>query len=83
MNAIDSLLMLARRYAEAEKLDLSTVSWRALGDTKKLAALESGRDIQVKRCDAAVQWFSDHWPAGTEWPRQIHRPRRRPVKEVA
>ena len=74
MNAIDRLLMLARLYAAAQNLDLSTVSWRALGDTKKLAALESGRDIQVKRCDAAIRWFADHWPIGTAWPQDVERP---------
>jgi hypothetical protein len=74
MNAIDQLLALARTYATAENLDLSTVSWRALGDTKKLTALESGRDIQVRRCDAAIQWFSDHWPVSAVWPIAVPRP---------
>lgn len=74
MNAIEQLLTLARHYAAREKLDLSTVSWRSLGDTKKLAALESGRDIQVRRCDAAIQWFSDHWPADLAWPTGVARP---------
>ncbi len=78
MNAIEQLLTLARQYAASEKLDLSTVSWRSLGDTKKLAALESGRDIQVRRCDAAIQWFSDHWPASLAWPAGVVRPNRGP-----
>lgn len=78
MNAIEQLLTLARQYAASEKLDLSTVSWRSLGDTKKLAALESGRDIQVRRCDAAIQWFSDHWPASLAWPAGVVRPNRAP-----
>ena len=74
MNGIDRLLTLARCYAEAENLDLSQVSWRALGDSKKLGALESGRDIQVRRCEGAIQWFSDNWPEGLGWPPEIERP---------
>lgn len=74
MNAIERLLLLARAYGGAENLEPSTVSWRVFGDTKKLAALESGRDIQVKRLEAAIQWFSDHWPENADWPDSVPRP---------
>ena len=75
MSSIDSLLAVAHAYADAEKIDLSAVSWRALGDTKKLPMIEQdGRDIQVRRLEKAMQWFSDHWPENAVWPREIHRP---------
>ena len=74
MSAIDHLLQLARIYAAAEGVELSTVSWRALGDTKKLPAIEAGKDIQVRRCDRAIQWFSDNWPAAAIWPVEVPRP---------
>lgn len=74
MGGIDRLLTLARIYAAAEGIELSTVSWRMLGDGKKLDALEAGRDIQVRRCEKALQWLSEHWPKAAEWPQDIPRP---------
>ncbi|WP_439398987.1 hypothetical protein ACRQ5Q_16705 [Bradyrhizobium sp. PMVTL-01] len=79
MDSIDSLLKVARAYAAAEGIDLSTASWRALGDTKKLSAMEQGADIQVRRFEKTMSWFSDNWPANTEWPEGIERPARQQV----
>ncbi|MFA7308338.1 MAG: hypothetical protein WC026_16895 [Hyphomicrobium sp.] len=76
MSSIDSLLSVARAYGAAERIDLSTVSWRALGDTKKLPAIVAGKDIQVRRFERAMQWFSDHWPDGADWPETVARPER-------
>ena len=73
MSGIDQLLALARSYAAAEGLELSTVSWRVFGDTKKLGAIETGSDIQVRRFEKAVLWFSDHWPQGLAWPDGVER----------
>lgn len=77
MDSIDSLLIVARAYAAAEGVDLSTVSWRALGDTKKLSAMETGADIQVRRFEKTMTWFSDNWPATAAWPAGIARPSQR------
>jgi hypothetical protein len=73
MSGIDSLLKVARRYAEIEGVALTTVSSRALNDGKKLAALEGGADINVKRMERALDWFSANWPEG-EWPSDVPRP---------
>lgn len=73
MTGIEQLMAVARRYAASEGLDLSTVSWRALGDTKKLPAIERGADIQVRRLERTMQWFSDHWPQA-DWPSGVPRP---------
>lgn len=83
MSAIDDLLAVSRAYATSEGLDLSTVSWRALGDTKKLTAIVDGKDIQVRRYERTMQWFSDHWPTNAEWPAEIERPAPAPAAEVA
>lgn len=74
MSSIDSLLLVARTYATAEGLDLSQTSWRALGDTKKLPAIEAGADIQMRRFEKTMRWFSENWPAGAEWPEAVSRP---------
>lgn len=68
MSQIDQILTLGHAYAKAEGVELSTVSWRALGDTRKLRALETGSDIQTKRAAAALEWFEKNWPDGVEWP---------------
>jgi len=74
MSVIDNLLTVARKYAELEGVGLSTVSSRAFDDGKKLAAIEGGADIQVRRLERAMQWFSDHWPDGGAWPSDVPRP---------
>lgn len=74
MGSIDSLLTVAKAYAAAEGIDLSTVSSRAMGDTKKLPAMEQGADIQVRRFERTMAWFSDNWPSNAEWPEGIQRP---------
>lgn len=79
MHAISSLLIVARAYQAATGLDQSTVSWRALGDVRKLSALSEGKDIQVTRFERGMQWFSDNWPEGSDWPEGVNRP----VGEVA
>lgn len=82
MSGIDSLLKVARRYAEVEGIPLTTVSSRALNDGKKLAALEGGADINVKRLERALIWFSTNWPAGAEWPIDVLRPEPLKIEEV-
>lgn len=74
MSAIDHLLKLAHAYSDATKKPLVTVSWRAFGDSKKLAALESGLDIQVKRYESAMRWFADNWPVEAVWPEGVPYP---------
>jgi hypothetical protein len=74
MSAIDDIMLLARRYADAERVETKTVSWRVFGDSKKLDALEAGGDIQTKRSEAAIRWFSENWPEGADWPAEVIRP---------
>ena len=73
MSNIKHLLTVARKYAALEGVELSTVSSRAFDDGKKLAAIEAGADIQVRRFERAMQWFSDNWPEAS-WPADIPRP---------
>lgn len=80
MNGIEHLLAVSRAYAAIEGVPLSTVSSRVLDDGKKLSAIEAGADIQVRRLERALQWFSDHWPSG-DWPSEVPRPS--PSAEVA
>jgi hypothetical protein len=74
MSAIDDLLTLSRIYTDAARVEGTTLSHRMFDDGKKLGALESGADIQVRRCERAIQWLSDNWPADAIWPIDIERP---------
>ena len=83
MGGIAQLLAVARAYAESEGVSLSTVSFRALNDGKKLGLIESGgADIQVGRLERAMQWFSDNWPSA-EWPAGVPRPTPSPAEARA
>lgn len=79
MSGIEQLLTVARTYAEIEGVPLSTVSSRVLDDGKKLGLIAAGADIQVRRLERAMQWFSDNWPA-TDWPADVPRPDPTPVE---
>jgi hypothetical protein len=74
MTLIDQIRDLAAAYAAATGLEPSTVSWRVFGDTKKLAMIADGADLTTRRFEAAVSWFSAHWPAGAAWPATVRRP---------
>ncbi|QDM32071.1 hypothetical protein FNL55_12565 [Tardiphaga sp. vice352] len=82
MDSIDSLLLVARTYAAAEGLDLSTVSWRSMGDTKKLTAIVGGADIQMRRFEKTMRWFSENWPADAVWPAAVARPQIHVAEQV-
>lgn len=73
MSGIDQLLKVARRYAEVKGVALSTVSSRVFDDGKKLSALEDGKDINVKRLERALGWFSENL-SDDEWPDDVPRP---------
>ena len=81
MTAIEQLLALARTYAEAEGVSLSTVSSRAFADGKKIRVMENGADISTRRLARTLQWFSDNWPQTAPWPIDIPRPVRIPQPE--
>jgi hypothetical protein len=68
------ILDLAQAYGAARDVPLVTVSHRCFGDSKKLAAIDAGADLTTRRYVAALQWFSDHWPAEVSWPAHVLRP---------
>lgn len=74
MKIVEQLLCVAEAYAKAEEIPRKTVSWRALGDSKKLDAIAAGADIQASRFEQAMSWFSDNWPGRTAWPKGVKRP---------
>lgn len=74
MIGTEALLALTRSYAAATGTSTTTISSRVFDDGKKLAAIEAGGDIYSGRLIRAIQWFSDNWPDGAEWPADVPRP---------
>ncbi len=68
------LTRLAEAYALHRGLKISTVSTYAATDGKWIDGLKSGASCTLRKAAAVTQWFSDHWPADLEWPRDIPRP---------
>lgn len=73
MDAISHLLRLADLFSAATGLAEATLSSRCFADGKRLAAIRGGSDVGARRLARAVQWFSDHWPDGADWPADIPR----------
>lgn len=74
MLTIRTILALTDAFREKSGLADKTISNRIFGDSKKIARLRAGADLTTARFNAALQWFSDHWPAGQPWPADIDRP---------
>lgn len=75
MLQIAHLLALADEYQRIDAVEDKTLSSRIFSDSKKLTALRAKSDITTARFNAAVQWFSDHWPDGARWPVGVVRPK--------
>ena len=61
-------------YAQHGRCTAATTALRATGSGDTYARLRAGRDITTRRAARVVQWLSDHWPPGAEWPADIARP---------
>ncbi|TDX65174.1 hypothetical protein EDE12_103147 [Methylosinus sp. sav-2] len=67
------LIALADAYAALTGASETTISSRVFGDSKKLAAVRRGKDITLRRFNAAIGWFADNWPTDADWPLNIRR----------
>ncbi len=73
-STISYMYTLARAFARATNRAESTVSRLSTGSGDTFSRLRRGHSITTCRADRAVQWFSDHWPAGLDWPEDVPRP---------
>lgn len=73
MYAIQDILRLANRYAAARNIATSTLARIATGSSTWFDRCVTGR-VTIRSAMAVVQWLSDHWPMGLEWPADIERP---------
>ena len=73
MYAIRDILRLANRYATARQIATSTLAREATGSSTWFNRCVTGR-VTIRSAISVVQWLSDHWPKGLEWPADIARP---------
>lgn len=74
LNYRTALLTLAQRYGTATNRSLARVATLAYGRGAFFEGLRAGKGCTVDTVIDVLQWFSDHWPAGAEWPNDVPRP---------
>ncbi len=83
MNANMHILRLAKAYADARGIQMTSVAVYAAGQAHVFNRLEGGSTITMRRYDRLMQWFSDHWPVDLPWPTDIPRPTPSPDSPAA
>ena len=82
MDITESILRVAAVYGAHRNFAPSTVGRIAMGHGQFFRRLEAGR-VTIRRAEAALLWFSDHWPEALEWPSDIPRPTPNPDRKEA
>jgi hypothetical protein len=65
------IIRLARLYAAAEGIALSTVGRRACGNNRILPRLESGRGANSRTLAVIETFFRANWPLNAAWPADL------------
>jgi hypothetical protein len=74
MNMRQEIVEVADRYAEALGIGRKRVSFIVLNRGSRLDQIADGGDLNTGTFESAMQWFSDNWPDGLDWPEGILRP---------
>lgn len=64
----ENLLVLARTYAAAADVPLSTVSKRAYGNGNFFDELAAGGNPTIIKVESVFRWFAANWPPKIRWP---------------
>ena len=73
IHQICEILTLAECYARARQIAPSTLSHRAKRSSTWLERCATG-NVALRSAIGFVQWLSNNWPIGLEWPAGIERP---------
>lgn len=74
MTLRDQLLTLCEIYCSARGISRARVSTLVFNGGHVLNRVVDGGDVTTGSFERAVQWFSDNWPDGVEWPAETIRP---------
>ncbi len=79
---IPTLLGLCDRFRDLTGVaEEKTLSYRMLGDSKRLGQLRENGEITVGRFNGAMEWLADRWPEDIELPAEltVYRPKSPPL----
>jgi hypothetical protein len=71
---ISNLSAVFAAFKTVSRLEPSTIWMRAVGDARFMRRISAGSGFTVRTYDRALNWFSDNWPCGAEWPAGVARP---------
>lgn len=74
MTLVEQLISATEAYRVARGIRPSRVSVLLFNDGKRLPAILAGGDLHTASFERAMQWLSDNWPEGAEWPADVPRP---------
>lgn len=81
MRLTEQLLTATGAYLASSKISPSRLSTILFNDGKRLGQIVDGKDLTTKTHERAMQWLSDNWPEGTQWPDGVERPVRSDVAD--
>ncbi|GEL44268.1 hypothetical protein MEX01_48590 [Methylorubrum extorquens] len=76
MRLRDQLLTVSEAYAHAVGRSEARVSTIVFGSGNAISRLRGGADMGSERLHNGLQWFTDNWPTGADWPAGVPRPAR-------
>jgi hypothetical protein len=69
---IATLLNLSDRFRDLTGVaEEKTLSYRMLGDSKRLGQLRENGEITVGRFNGAMEWLASRWPPETDFPTEL------------
>lgn len=71
----EALLAVCREYCRVTRRKPGGVFQTAIGNGRFYqSSLIEGSTFTVRIYDLAMRWFSDNWPNGVRWPKDVKRP---------
>jgi hypothetical protein len=81
MDLRTSLMLISKRYCDAAGISKPRLATLLVNDGKFFDRVEGGGGFTARTYERALRWFSEHWPANTDWPEGIDRPVKAPSAE--
>lgn len=79
-NLLAQLLSVSEAYCATSGIGRQRLSTLMLGAGHRLETIAAGGDLKTGTYEKALQWLSDNWPDGAEWPVGIERPEAKPAE---
>ncbi|WP_313194628.1 hypothetical protein [Shinella zoogloeoides] len=78
----EQIITVSDFYGRLTGVGRKRVSTIVLNRGSKLDGIVAGGDLNTGTFERAMQWFSDNWPEGADWPDDVPRPVRANVPEA-